>query len=113
MKDESSLDIRTQADQSLDLTQAMLAAAKSDDWDAFELQEQQRSALLEMVFGSQTVEESTKLHLVEVAKEIQLIDQTITQLIIQRRDQAAEELRQLRHSREGSNAYRIAADDSE
>jgi hypothetical protein len=112
MKDEPALDIRTKADQLLDLTQAMLTAAKSDDWDEFELQEQQRSAMLEMVFSSQTtIEESDKLHLANVIKEIQLIDKTITDLICQQRDQAAEELRHLKHAREGNKAYRVAADD--
>lgn len=111
MKDEPELDMHTKADQLLDLTQAMLAAAKSDDWDAFELQEQQRSAMLEMVFGSQTVEESAKLHLIDVVKEIQLIDKAICNLITQQRDQAAKELRHLKHAREGDKAYQIAADD--
>lgn len=111
MKDEPALDLYTQADQLLDLTQAMLAAAKSDDWDAFELQEQQRSALLEMVFSSETLEQSARLHLTDVIKEIQLTDNAITRLICQQRDQAAEELRHLKHAREGNNAYRVAVDD--
>jgi hypothetical protein len=110
-KDEMALDIRTNTDQLLDLTRAMLAAAEADDWDKFGLQEQQRRVLLEMVFGSQTIEESTKLHLTNVISEIQLTDKTITRLIIQQRDLAAEELRHLRHAQEGNKAYRIAADD--
>lgn len=108
MKDEPALDIRTKADQLLDLTQAMSAAAKSDDWDEFELQEQQRSAMLKMVFSSQTIEESARSHLANVIKRIQLIDKTITDLISQQRDQAAEELRHLKHAREGNKAYREA-----
>lgn len=111
MKDEPALDIHAKADQLLDLTQAMLAAAKSDDWDAFELQEQQRSAMLEMVFGNQTDMESAKLQLSGVIKEIQLIDQVICNLISQQRDLAAEELRHLKHAQAGNKAYRIAADD--
>ena len=111
MKDEPLLDIHMQAEQLLDLTHAMLAAAKSDAWDAFELLEPQRGALLEMVFGNQSTEELVKLQLAEVVKEIQLIDQAICDLISQRRDQAAEELRHLRHAREGNKAYRIAQDD--
>jgi hypothetical protein len=110
-KDEPALDIYAQANQLLDLTKTMLAAAKSDDWDEFELQEQQRSAMLKMIFGSRTAEESARLQLADVVKEIQLIDQAICNLITQRRDQAAEELRHLRHAREGDKVYRIAADD--
>ncbi len=112
MKDAPLLDIHTKADQLLDLTQAMLAAAESDDWDEFELQEQHRRTMLEMVFGSQTVTESDKSSLAGVINEIQLIDQVITALIIQQRDQAAKELRQLKHASAGDKAYRIAADDS-
>jgi hypothetical protein len=112
MKDEPALDICTKAHQLLDLTQAMLAAAKSDNWDEFELQEQQRSALLEMVFSSQTLEQSARLHKANMIKEIQLIDNAITGLIRQQRDQAAEELRHLKHAREGNKAYRVAVDDS-
>ncbi|MGZ8175477.1 MAG: flagellar protein FliT [Methylobacter sp.] len=111
MKDESTLDIRTQKDQLLRLTQAMLASAESDDWDEFELQEQQRNVLLNMIFGSQDSAELAKLHLVDVVKEILLIDQAITNLIRQQRDQAAEELRRFRNARAGSKAYQIAIDD--
>ncbi|TAN70613.1 MAG: flagellar protein FliT [Methylobacter sp.] len=110
---ESILDIQTQADQLLDLTQAMLTTATADDWDAFELLEQQRSAILEMVFSSQAIDESAKLYLTTVIKEIQLIDKAITNLIIEQRDQAAKELRHLRHARESDKAYRIEADNSE
>ncbi len=111
MKEGAALGIRTEVDQLLNLTQAMLAAAESDDWDEFELQEQQRNAMLEIVFSSQTVAESTKLQQVDVIKEIQLIDKAITDLISQQRDQAAEELRHLKHAREGDKAYRAAAND--
>lgn len=111
-KSESVLDIQAKADQLLDLTQAMLITATSDDWDAFELQEQQRSAMLEMVFSNQAIEESAKPYLINVIKEIQIIDQTITSLIIQQRDQAAKELRQLRYARESDKAYRIESDNS-
>ena len=52
-------------------------------------------------------------HLATVIKEIQMIDQDITRLIIEQRNQAAEELRQLRRANVGSNAYRITIDDSE
>lgn len=107
-----ALDIRSKADQLLDLTQAMLITARSDDWDAFELQEQQRSTMLKIIFGSQPIDESVKLYLADVIKKIQLIDEAITDLIIQQRDQAAEELRHLRHARQGDKAYRIEADNS-
>ena len=108
MKDNLSSDIRIKAEQLLDLTHAMLIAATADDWDAFELQEQQRDAILKMVFD-RTIEESAKLHLIDLVKEIQLIDKTITNLIIQQRDQAAEELRHLRRARESDKAYRVEA----
>ena len=111
MKDQPELDIHTQAEQLLDLTHAMLAAAKADAWDEFELLEPQRRTLLEMVFGNPATEESNKLQLLDVVKEIQLIDPVICNLISQRRDQAAEELRHLKHAREGDKAYRITADD--
>ena len=110
MKDEPALDLQTLGNQLLDLTQAMLTAAKSDDWVEFELLEELRHAMLEMVFGNQA-EESTKLLLIDVVKEIQLIDKTICNLITQQRDQAAEELRHLRHARDGNKAYRIVIDD--
>lgn len=111
MKNEPALDIPPEADQLLNLSQTMLAAAKSDDWDEFELQERQRKVILETVFGSQTVTESAKSYLLDVIKEIQLIDTAITNLISQQRDQAAEELRHLKYAREGDKAYRIAAED--
>ncbi|WP_333874574.1 flagellar protein FliT [Methylobacter sp.] len=106
------MDIHTTADQLLNLTQAMLRAAELDDWDKFESQEQQRSAMLEMFFGEKTLTESTKLQLADIVKEIQLIDKTITNLIIQQRDQAAEELRHMKHAREGNKAYQTMADNS-
>lgn len=108
---EPPLDVCAKAGQLLDLTQAMLAAAKADAWDEFELLEPQRRALLEMVFGNPATEESVKLQLANVVKEIQLIDPVICNLISQRRDEAAEELRHLRHAQEGDKAYRIAQDD--
>ncbi len=113
MKDEPAPNIGANTGRLLDLTQAMLAAAKSDDWDEFILQEQQRNMFLERIFDSQTFEESTKLHLADVINEILLIDQVITRLIIQQRDQAAEELRHLKHARVGDKAYRVAIDSSE
>ena len=108
---EPSLDIRAKAEQLLDLTHAMLAAAKADAWDDFELLEPQRRLLLEMVFGNPATEESDRLQLADVVKEIQLIDSVICNLISQRRDQAADELRYLKQAREGDKAYRIAQDD--
>ncbi|MGZ4955843.1 MAG: flagellar protein FliT [Methylobacter sp.] len=106
------MDINTEADHLLNLTQAMLRAAELNDWDEFESQEQQRSAMLEMFFGDETLTESIKLQLVNIVKEIQLIDKSITKLIIQQRDQAAEELRHMKHAREGNKAYQTMADDS-
>lgn len=111
MNNESALNMHTKADQLLDLTRAMLAAAQSDDWDEFELQEQQRSAMLDLVFGSPTDLESAKLHLADAIEELLTIDQDITALISQQRDLAAQELRHLKHAREGNKAYQIAADD--
>ncbi len=105
-----TLDMNTKTDQLLNLTRAMLATATADDWNAFELLESQRRRMLEIVVETQTVEES---HLATVIKEIQMIDQDITRLIIEQRNQAAEELRQLRRANVGSNAYRITIDDSE
>jgi len=111
VSNEPPLDVWAKAEQLLDLTHAMLAAAKADAWDEFEVLEPQRRALLEMVFGNQTLEESVKLQLADVVKEIQLIDPVICNLISQRRDQAADELRHLKHAQEGDKAYRIAQDD--
>ena len=103
--------LTTQGVQLLALTQAMLAAAQADAWEEFELLEQQRSALLAMIFSSPASAESAKLQLVEVMKEILLIDPAISDLIRQRRDQATEELRHLRQASEGNKAYRTAVDD--
>ncbi|MCF7967408.1 flagellar protein FliT [Methylobacter sp. Wu8] len=111
MKNEPVLDMHTKADQLLDLTRAMLAAAQSDDWDEFELQEQQRSAMLDMIFGNPDDMESAKLHLADAIEQILLIDQEITALISQQRDLASQELRHLKHARQGNKAYQIAADD--
>lgn len=112
MEDELTLDMRTKAARLLDLTQAMLKAAESGGWDEFELQEQQRSAMLKLVFDDQAIEEAVKRQLIDIIKEIQLIDETIINLIRQQRDQAAEELRHLKHARESDKAYRATADDS-
>ena len=109
MKNEPPLDIHIETDQLLDLTQAMLTAATADDWDTFELREQQRSAMLKIVF-SRTAEELAEAYLVDVIKKIQSVDKTITNLIIQQRDQAAEELRHLRRARESDKAYRVESD---
>lgn len=96
----------------LDLTQAMLAAAESDDWDEFELQEQRRSTILKRIFDSQQpITEPIKLQLNDIVEQIQKADKSIINLLIQQRDQASEELRNLRHAREGDKAYRITADD--
>lgn len=111
MKNEPVLDMHTKADQLLDLTRTMLAAAQSDDWDEFELQEQQRSAMLDMIFGNPADMESAKLHLADAIEQILLIDQDITALISQQRDLASQELRHLKHARQGNKAYQIAADD--
>ncbi len=111
MKDKIILNIHTKTDQLINLTQAMLATATSDNWDEFEVLESQRRTMLELVFNDQAIEESLKLHLTDVIKEIQLIDQDITHLIMQQRDLAAEELRHLRHAQQGNKAYQIAADD--
>ena len=107
------MDNRSQVDQVLNLTQAMLAATQLDDWDEFELLETQRSALLKMIFGDRTDGESTKLYLSDVIEKIQLIDRTISDLISHQRDQAAQELRNLKHARNGNKAYRLTSDDSD
>ncbi|MDP1665055.1 MAG: flagellar protein FliT [Methylobacter sp.] len=111
MEDESILNIYAKGEQLLDVTQAMLAAATADDWDEFESLEQRRRIMLETIFDNQTMDESTKLSLVGPIEEIQLIDKAISDLITQQRDQAAEELRHLKHAHEGNKAYRKAADE--
>ena len=111
MNDESTLDSCAKSRQLLDLTQAMLAAAQADDWDEFESKEQLRRTMLEAVFNDPAMDESAKLTWADLAEEIQLIDKAISALIIQQRDQAAEELRHLKHAQEGNKAYRIATDD--
>ncbi|MGZ5013387.1 MAG: flagellar protein FliT [Methylobacter sp.] len=112
MKDETILDVVTKASQLLNLTQAMLVSAKSNDWDEFRLQEQQRHAMLEMVFANQTFADSAKVHLTNVIDEILLIDKTITSLIIHQRNLAAEELHHLKRASAGNKAYQIAAGDT-
>jgi hypothetical protein len=102
--------MNTKTDQLLNLTRAMLATATADDWSAFELLESQRRRMLEIVVETQAIEES---HVAATIKEIQLIDQDITRLIIEQRNQAAKELRQLRYANVGSNAYRSTINDSE
>lgn len=88
----------------------MLVLAQADDWDEFELLEQQRSDILNRVFGNPADAESARLHWVDVINEIQQIDQTMSELIRQQRDQAAKELRHLKQAHEGNKAYQIAAD---
>lgn len=107
------MDIHAKADQLLDSTQTMLAAAQADDWEQFELQEQQRRTLLEAVFAdNQTIEEPANVYLTGVINEIQLLDKIISDLIMQQRDQAAEELRHLKRVRASDKAYRTTIDDS-
>jgi hypothetical protein len=112
MQNSSVLDIHFKTDKLLDLTRAMLEAAELDNWDEFELQEQERNAILKVVFDNHITEKAVKLHLLEIIKEIQLIDKIIISLISQQRDQAAKELRHLKHARQSAKTYRTAADDS-
>jgi hypothetical protein len=112
MKNESVVDIYIEGDRLLELTQTMLKAAKSDDWDTFEMLEQQRGEALEEIFGNQANAETAKLYLADVVDKIRLIDQAICNLIIQERDLAAEELRRLKHARKGNKAYQMAVDNS-
>jgi hypothetical protein len=111
MKDKSEVDMHAEGDRLLELTQAMLEAAESDDWDTFEILEEQRSVALEEIFGHQANAESAQLHLVNVVNEIRGMDQTICDLIVQQRDLAAEELRRLKHAHKGTKAYQMAVDD--
>jgi len=50
--------------------------------------------------------------LTNVINEIQLIDKTITSLIIHQRNLAAEELQHLKHARAGNKAYQITSGDT-
>jgi hypothetical protein len=112
MNDETVVELRAAAEQLLDLSQAMLAAAKSDDWEAFELREHQRSVLLDGICGRQPPDEATKLFLAPVIEQIQQLDRASTDLIVQQRDVAASELRRLKNTRQGHNAYQTVADNS-
>lgn len=111
MKEDATLNICAKGEQLLDLTQAMLATAQADDWDEFESLEHQRRSMLETIFNDPAMDESAKLTWADQVKEIQLIDQAICDLITQQRDQAAEELRHLKHAREGNKAYQMTIDD--
>lgn len=112
MNDETVAELRALAARLLDLSQAMLAAAKADDWAAFESREQQRGALLEGICGDRPLDEPTRLFLAPVIEEIQRIDLASTDLILRQRDLAADELRRLKHTRQGHDAYQIVADNS-
>lgn len=112
MKDEAIAELRALAAHLLDLSLAMLTAAKADDWAAFELRKQQRSAILEGICGRQPLDEAIRLFLAPVIEQIQRLDRASTGLILQQRDLAAEELRRLKHTRQGHNAYQRVADNS-
>ena len=109
--DDLPSDLQAKADQLLELTQAMLANATSNAWGEFEQQEQQRRVLLETIGGSQNNEIAATFYLAEVIENIQLIDKTICGLITESRDQAADQLRQLRRSQVSNKAYQIVAED--
>lgn len=104
------MDIHAQGNHLLALTNAMLVLAQTDAWDEFELLEQQRSDILNRIFGNPDNAESARLHWVDMIKEIQRIDETIRHLICQQRNQAAEELRYLKQAHEGNKAYQAADD---
>ncbi len=85
----------------LRLSQAMLSAARSEDFERLAQLESRRSELLARIpeLGI------SPLQLAEALKQIKALDRAILAILEQEQETAAESLRKLRHARRAVTAY--------
>ena len=86
-----------------DLTEELLSQARSGDWDAAVIVENERRPLLYKVFGE--VAPGTHVQHRALLNEILTVDREIMQLAQQRRDELGGMLRQVGNGRAALKAY--------
>ncbi len=89
----------------LELSSAMLAAAREGDFEAVRGMEVKRRQLLEKLFVRLPEGEDGAQSLRQVIEQIQTLDNALMKLIRQERDQAAQQLQQLKKHNQASRAY--------
>jgi len=95
-----------ESDELLALSQSILAAAKAMKWEEVERLERERGPVMEKLFSSSSRRESDIAFLVRVIEEVQTIDRQVVSLIEAERNRVVQDLRMLRNSRQGDQAYR-------
>ncbi len=89
----------------LELSSAMLAAAREGDFETVRGMEVKRRQLLEKLFVRPPEGEEGAQSLRQVIEQIQTLDNALMKLIRQERDQAAQQLQQLKKHNQASRAY--------
>ncbi|MFA7387177.1 MAG: flagellar protein FliT [Thiohalobacteraceae bacterium] len=94
---------RNEVDRLQTLTGALLAAAKSGEWDKAAALEEERRPLLYRVFGEAAP--GTQTQQLELLRTILSVDRDITELAQQRREELGGMLRQVGQGRAALRAY--------
>ncbi|HHJ39568.1 MAG: hypothetical protein AXA67_09655 [Methylothermaceae bacteria B42] len=89
----------------LELSSAMLAAAREGDFETVRGMDIKRRQLVEQLFLKIPEGEEGVQSLRQVVEQIQTLDSALMQLIRQERDQAAHQLQQLKKQNRASRAY--------
>lgn len=101
-------DLTLETENLLAICRSILSAAEGMEWERVERLERERMPLMEKLFSSANLERGDAGFWARVIGEVQAIDGLVMSLIEAERNQAAQELRVLRSSRQREHAYRSA-----
>ncbi|MBP1151677.1 MULTISPECIES: flagellar protein FliT [Methylocaldum] len=101
-------DLTPETEKLLAMCRSILTAAEGMEWERVARLERERMPLIEKLFSPANLEKSDNESLVRLVEEVQTIDGKVMSLIEAERNQAAQELRMLRNSRQREQAYRSA-----
>ncbi|WP_133717233.1 flagellar protein FliT [Methylocaldum gracile] len=101
-------DLTPETKKLLAMCRSILTAAEGMEWERVARLERERKPLIEKLFSPAYLEKSDNESLARLVEEVQTIDGKVMSLIEAERNQAAQELRMLRNSRQREQAYRSA-----
>ncbi|BBA33770.1 uncharacterized protein sS8_1814 [Methylocaldum marinum] len=101
-------DMMPETETILAASRSILAAAEAMEWDRVERLGKERMPLIDKLFASADLEKGGAEFLARVIEEVQAIDGQVVYLIEAERNRAADELRNLKISRQCERAYRSA-----
>lgn len=97
------------AERFLSLSQSMLSAAQSAQWDELEGMETRRKQMALRLFDHLRTGYLDDRGLVPLLREAQRISDALVQLVAEERQRLGQDLRRLRNTRKAESAYAIAS----